>query len=85
MRPKGDAFFNVAGVVGDGFDADGFEHDHGGAALNDAEEDVAGFGTLEGDLEAELIAIEGERGGDIPGDEAGAMQVSCGVVVVRGF
>jgi hypothetical protein len=60
--PREMPFFDVAGVVGDGFDADGFEHDHGGAALNDAEEDVVGVGTLEGDLEAELITIEGERG-----------------------
>ena len=62
----------MSGVVGDGFNADGLEHDHGAAALNDAEEDVAGFGSLKGDFETELIAVVGEGGGNVPDDETGS-------------
>jgi hypothetical protein len=64
------AFFDVASVIGDGLDPDRLEHDHGATALNDAEKDVARFGSLKGDLKAELITIKSEGGGDIPGYKA---------------
>ena len=67
--PREMPFFDIARVVGDGFDTDGLEHNHGATALDDAEEDVTGFGPLKSDLEAELILIEGEGRRDIFDDE----------------
>src|SRR2546423_10785963 len=49
-------------------DTNGLEHDHRAAALDNAEEDVVS-GPLKRDLEPETVAIERERGGDIPDDE----------------
>jgi nucleoid DNA-binding protein len=49
-------------------DTDILEHDHRGTPLDNAKEDVAG-GPLKRNLEPETIAIERQRGGDIPDDE----------------
>ncbi len=67
--PAGDALLDVARVVRHRIDTDGLEHDHRGVALDDAEEDVVGFGSLKRDGEPELLAIERQRGGDTVHDE----------------
>src|SRR5439155_18251983 len=48
--------------------ADVLEHDHRGAPLDNAEEDVVS-GPLKGNVEAETVAIKRQRGGDILDDE----------------
>src|SRR5262249_52499767 len=67
--PAGDALFDIARVIRHRIDTDTLEHDHGAAPLDDAEEDVVGFWSLKRDLEAEAIAIERQRVGDVPDDE----------------
>jgi len=67
--PASGAFPDASRVVGHWVDTDVLEHDHGSSALDDAEEDVVGFGPLKRDVEPETIAIKGQRAGDILDDE----------------
>src|SRR5258706_588187 len=67
--PAGDPFFDVSRVVRHRIDADGLEHDHRTAALDNAEEDVVRFGPLKRDVEPETVAIKRQRGRDIIHDE----------------
>ena len=69
--PSRPAFPDVARVVGRGIHSNVLEHDHRGAALDDAEEEIVRLGPLKGDLEAEPVAIERERLRDAPDDEEG--------------
>src|SRR4029453_9508360 len=66
--PAGEAFFDVSRVVRHWVDADVLEHDHRGAPLDNAEEDVV-RGPLKRYVEPETVAIKRQRGGDILDDE----------------
>src|SRR5262249_22659101 len=67
--PTSDTLLNVSRVVRHRVDADGLEHDHRGAAADDAGEDAARFRPLKHDVEPEPIAVERKCGGDILHDE----------------
>src|SRR5262245_48644358 len=67
--PASDTLTNISCVIRHWLDADTLEHDHRGAALNDAEEDVVRLWSLKTDAEAETITIERESGGHVPHDE----------------
>src|SRR5215217_5497109 len=51
--PAGDAFIDVSCVVRHWINTDVLEHDHRGAALDNAKEDVVRFGSLKCDIEPE--------------------------------
>ena len=63
--PAGDALLDVSCVVRHWIDADGLEHDHRTAALDNAEEDVVRFGSLKRNVEPEKVAIKRQRGRNI--------------------
>jgi len=67
--PAGGAFLDVSLVVRYWINADVLEHDHGSAALDNAEEDVARFGSLKCDVKPEPVAIKRQRTGNIPDNE----------------
>src|SRR5436190_1195060 len=67
--PAGDALPDVSRVVRKRIDAYVLEHNHRAAPLDDAEEDVIRSRPLKGDVEPEAVAVERQRGGDIPDDE----------------
>src|SRR5579862_625363 len=67
--PTRPAFFDVSLVVRKWFYTHVLEHDHRGAALDNAKEDVIRFGPQKRDLEPETVAIKRQRGRDIPDDE----------------
>ena len=67
--PAGNAFLDISRVVRHWIDTDGLQNDHCGTPLDNAEEDVVRVGPLKRDVEPETVAIERQRGGDIPDDE----------------
>lgn len=56
-------------VVRERIDVNVFEHDHRGAPLNNAKENVIGVWSLIRDIEPQLVAIERQRCENIPHDE----------------
>ncbi len=67
--PAGNALFDISRVVRHWIDTDVLEHDRRRTPLDNAEKDVVRVGPLKRDVEPETIAIERQRGGDIPDDE----------------
>src|SRR5687768_15418472 len=67
--PAGAAFFAISLVVRQWVYTDVLEHDHRGPPLDNAKKDVVRVGPMKRDVEPETVAIERQRGGDIPDDE----------------
>ena len=61
--PAGDALLRIPGAVGHRRYANGFQQELGTAPANDAEENVVGLRTLEGDLKPQAVPVNASAEG----------------------